>query len=253
MTLVRTALRLCTIGALTGVADARPTLAEERVYDSRIGDVSPQTFADDAKPVIIVLTDNDQGDQLSQQNGGPPFHRMIDLVLELCMVQALKDGSDYVIGYPDTDARLEASLDLLEFQIMQRLSYDQAPLSIQFRKIARLVKYENHRQVMDESGVKIAARILTLTCHCNDDQVDLFNIADGMPSGNDLLPPSLQAVCALMPNGSAGAQACAAIASALTAITIVPFKGMDVEIDANAESEGDPIEKATFNPQQPPE
>jgi hypothetical protein len=246
MSLVRTALRLCAIGAWTGTADARPTIAEERVYDSRIGDLSPETFGEDAKPVIIALTDNDQGDELSRQNGGPPFIRMIDLVVEFGMVMTLKDGADFVIGYPDTDARLEASLDLLEFQIVRRLAYGLDPLSIQFRKMARIVKYENHRHVMDDSGVKIACRVLTLTCQCNDDQVDTYNASCAVPSGSAALPQSLREVCALLPSGSAGAQACTAIAVAIDPLTAPAFKGMDVEYDANSLSDGDPSVQGTI-------
>jgi hypothetical protein len=89
MSLVRTALRLCAVAALQDV-----TIAQGRVYDSRIGDIQPETFLEDAKPTVIVLTDGDAGEQLSHQNGGPPFDRMVDLVFELGMVQTQKADGD---------------------------------------------------------------------------------------------------------------------------------------------------------------
>ena len=38
---------------------------------------------------------------------------MIEVVLELGMTQSVKEGDGFVVGYPDTDARHEASLDYL--------------------------------------------------------------------------------------------------------------------------------------------
>jgi hypothetical protein len=170
MTLARTALRLCVAAALKGQGGVYPTIAQGRVYDSRISDFDPKGFVADAKPTIILLTDKDEGEELSHQNGGPPFRRMIEVVLEIGMTQSVKDGDGFIVGYPDTDARHEASLDYLEFQAIRRLSYDPAPMPVLFRKIARIRKAECHRQVFDDSSVKIAARILTLTCEVSDDQ-----------------------------------------------------------------------------------
>lgn len=234
MTLARTALRLCISAALKGEAGARPTIAEGRVYDSRISDLAPDALVDDAKPTMILLTDVDDGDALSEQNGGPPFRRMIEVVIEMGMTQAVKDGAEYVVGYPDTDARHEASLDLLEFQVLRRLAYDPAPMSVLFRKIARIRKRECHRQVMDESSVKIAARILTLTCQVEDDQVQIFG-AGGAPSGLLALPQPLRDVCLAMPEGSPGYAVCQTMAATVPSLTAAEFKGIDFEYDADPE------------------
>jgi hypothetical protein len=242
MTLARTALRLCAVSTLKGATGARPTIAESRVYDSRISDFTPEDYEDDAKPSVIVLTDSDDGEALSEQNGGPPFHRMIDLVVEIGMVQALQDGADYIVGYPDTDKRLEASLDALEFQIMRRLAYDPAPLSVLFRKFVRIRKHECHRQVLDDTGVKIAARLLTLTCEVNDDQVIVYNqsptASPAIPTGFDVLPEPLRSVAKALPAGSAELDVCNALAAALAPVTAPPLKGVDTTFDA------DPARKA---------
>lgn len=233
MTLARTALRLCVSAALKGSAEARPTIAQGRFYDSRISDIAPETYGDDAKATGIILTDGDEGEALSQQNGGAPFHRLIELVIELGMVAAIQDGDDYVVGYPDTDKRLEASLDLLEFQVIRRLSYDPDPLPVLFRTFVRIRKHDCHRQVLDDTGVKIACRILTLTCEVNDDQVIVYNTANDLPSGFDLFPDPLKRVAKAMPAGSSELDICNALAGAIVRLEAPPLEGIDYTIDGN--------------------
>jgi hypothetical protein len=84
------------------------TIACIRIYDSRIGDFSPETYPDDVLPTVIILADDEEGDGLSRQNGGPPFKRLIRR-------PGRRSGTAFVPGYPATDAENEASLDLLEF------------------------------------------------------------------------------------------------------------------------------------------
>ncbi|CUT12537.1 hypothetical protein BF49_3617 [Bradyrhizobium sp.] len=240
MTLARTALRLVVSAALKGADGARPTIAEGRFYDSRISELAPESVVDDAKPVGILLTDQDEGEALSEQNGGSPFRRLIDLVIELGMVQALQDGDGYIVGYPDTDRRLEASLDLLEFQVMRRLSYDPAPLPVLFRKFVRIRKHECHRQVTDDTGVKLACRLLTLTCEVNDDQVVIYNSSKTQPTGLDLLPEPLKSVAKALQAGSSELEVCNAIAAALDpALSAVPLKGLDITFDNKAPTGAD--------------
>lgn len=247
MTLARTALRLCVAQVLKGTAQSRPTIAEGRVYDSRISDFSPETFAEDAKPVVIILTDGDEGEALSRQNGGPPFRRMVDLVIELGMVQSVRDGDNFVVGYPDTDARHEASLDFLEFQIMRELAVGVSQMASVFRKLARIVKEESHRQVLDDSGSKIACRIVTLTCDTVDDQFPIMNSSLPAPTGFGVLPRALQLVAGAMPEGSSGKDICEALAASLSPVTVSPFSGMDIDLDANAASDGDPAVKVKLD------
>ena len=238
MTLARTALRLAAVAIIQGSKDARPTIAEGRIWDSRNNDLNPETYEGDAKPVVIVLTDGDEGEALSRNNGGPPFRRMIDLVLEVGMVQTVQDGPDYVIGYPDTDPRLEASLDFLEFQIMREFAIGQSPMAILFRQFARIMKSDSHRQVLDESGVKIATRIVTLTCDTRDDQLTISNNT-APPTGNAVLPEPLRSVAGALPGGSAGADTVAGIIAAITQIAAAPIGGVNFTIDANSTATGD--------------
>lgn len=254
MTLARTALRLCVVEALKGA-----TIAANRIWDSRITDLNPDEYANDALPTVLLLSDKDDGEQQSANNGGPPFWRNVDLQLEIAMVKAVKvEGSDeYEPDVPDTDARLEASLDLFEFQVMRHLQYGQSPLCIMFRKIARIIKYDSHRQVLDDAAPKQAMRLLTLTCNTQDDRVKLVNTAGTQPTGYDLLPFPLNEVAALMPAGSSGKQVVDGIVVAIGKVTVPPFTGMDATVTGIANEEpSDPEADSNkiaviANPEQP--
>lgn len=235
MSLARTALRLATVNALHGA-----TIAEGRVYDSRVDDFSPENYPDDARPTVIILTDEDAGEALSVQNGGAPFRRMINLVMEFAMVQTFElpieqGGTEFVPGYPATDAEHEASLDILEFQIKRRLSYDLGVQSVLWRTVALKVhKYDCHRQVLDETGVKIAARVLTWQVEVTDDQISIYTVPkQALPTGLDVLPEPLLKVAKSLPPGN-GLDLCNAIAKALAPLTVGELKGMDVTTDGTA-------------------
>lgn len=254
MTLARTALRLVVSAALKGTPAARPTIAEGRFYDSRISELAPETVEDDAKPVGIITTDQDEGEALSEQNGGPPFHRMIDLVIELGMIESTQapvanpqpgqPATVYVVGYPDTDRRLEASLDLLEFQVIRRLATEPDPMCVLFRRFVRIRKHECHRQVTDDAGVKLACRLLTLTCELNDDRVMIYNTSGTLPTGLDVLPEPLKTVAKAMAPGSSELDTCMAIAAALSPVEAPAFEGVDATYDNNAPTgEDDPSHK----------
>ena len=235
MSFARTALRLLVVQAISGSAGTRPTVAEGRIYDSRLSPEQPDVFGDDARPTVIVFTDNDTGDALSDQNGGPPFKRNIDLVFDLGMVAREKaegDADGYLIGWPDTDARLEASLDVLQAQIMRHLAKSDDPLAVLFQRFIRVWSQSSFRQVEDETGMKLARRMWTLTCEVPDDDFD--DIADGA-TGLDRLPDPLRTVAKLMPQGSSGADTCAAIAAAFPPLDApVAFRGLDITIDAGS-------------------
>ncbi|WP_315768222.1 hypothetical protein [Bradyrhizobium sp. SZCCHNR2012] len=233
MTLARTALRLATIAALQGAdTNSGPTIARNRVYDSRIEDFSPETFPADALPTIIVLTDEDDGDALSHQNGGPPFRRRIKLVLEFAMVQGYdvpveEGGTVFAPGYPATDAEHEASLDFLEFQIAQKLASGLDAASVLWRNIIRVWKRDCHRQVMDQSGVKIAARVLTWDCEISDDQLEIYPSDKPPPIGFDVFPEPMRSVAKSLAPGSSAHAVAVALATALVPVTVDPLKGID--------------------------
>lgn len=237
--LARTALRLITVAALAGTPDARPTIAADRVDDSRLADLAPESVPDDGLPVIVVICDDDDGEAFSDQNGGPPFDRMIDLNIEMAIASRVQyvDPNDpaasvYVVEAPDTDARLEASLDFLEFQAIRELAIGVSPFAVKFRQLARITHRACHRAASDD-GVKIASRLLTLKCRINDDQIEVLDANAPVPAGIDALPEQLRSVAKLLQVGSSGAVTCAALAAKLTQITAsLALEGFDFRADA---------------------
>jgi hypothetical protein len=232
--LARTALRLITVAALAG-----RTIAAGRVDDSRLSDLAPESVPEDGLPVLMVICDDDDGDAWSEQNGGPPFDRMIDLNIEMAMASRVQyvDPNDpassvYVVEAPDTDARLEASLDFLEFQSIRELAFGVTPFAVMFRMLARITHRACHRAASDD-GVKIAARLLTLRCRVNDDEIETLDVSAPAPAGLDALPEPLRSVAKLLPPDSSGGVICAALAAKLTQITAgVALEGFDFRADA---------------------
>ena len=115
--MIRTALRLSAVAALAnGGTEPYPTLANGYIFDSR------QDFIDDLTaamrvPVIVVRTDDDDA-LLDRRN------RTILLRLELSVLSARRDPEDetkLLLGWPQTDAGLEAMLDLMEYQAKSAL------------------------------------------------------------------------------------------------------------------------------------
>lgn len=232
--LARLALRLAAVAALDG-----RTIAEDRVDDSRLAALAPEDVPDDGLPVIMAITDDDDGEAFSEQDGGPPFDRLIDLCLELSMqarVQYIDPGnpaeSIYNIEAPDTDARLDASLDFLEFQTVRELACGYSPFAREFQRIARIVSRSCHRAAADD-GTKIASRLLTLRCRVNDDEIEEFVGDDVLPTGLNVLPEPLRSVAKLLPPTSSGGKICAEIAAKLQPVVVGGvFAGADIRADA---------------------
>lgn len=119
MSLNRMALRLATVVALTNNDTAPyPTLAEGRVFDSR---ADRQQLDEDRErlPIVMVYTDMDGG--TSSGPNATSFDRSIDLVVEIsvCTWSETPLGTEEapVFGVIETDAEVEAMLDLLEHQV----------------------------------------------------------------------------------------------------------------------------------------
>lgn len=255
--MIRTALRLLTIATLTGVEGSRPTMAGARVYDSRIDPIDPITLPDgqvpgEGAPVIVVRTENDRGEPLNTQ-GGAAFLREVSLVIEVGMIARLPIADDngqasYVADWPETDAELEASLDLLEYQIRIALQRAHTVYGEQWRKLTRKVSViESHRQAQDDTGVKFALRETTFTCETRDEapapvyRVDPLTgeAIDTLPVGLERLPEPLRSLALLFPAGSSARIISERLADASPILTTAPLRGIDVTATPNA---GEPEE-----------
>lgn len=118
--LSRTALRLSTLAVLTnGGNDPLPTMAGTFVFDSRemaLSDLNEE----ERRPLIVVRT----GDDVRAISNGRINKRGLSMFLDLKVVNVQTINGDQVINSLETDAELEASLDLLEYQIHVAMSAD---------------------------------------------------------------------------------------------------------------------------------
>ena len=161
MSLERTALRLATVMALTnGFQPPYPTMARQLVFDSRIDPVQGVN-ADELVPIVRVMTDDDQGESLSANNGGPPFERRVNLVMEISL-GTLGQEADGGLILPATEPELEAMLDLFERQIERAFLDVQSPWGAELNKLCRRIeRWSSLRFVEREGNERLAARQIT--------------------------------------------------------------------------------------------
>jgi hypothetical protein len=121
--MIRTALRLSTIAALTNGGQAPyPTLVGAHVYDSRKDDIS-DLIVRQTMDLVIVRTDEDSQSYRDARSGtisNVAPHQSIALRLEYGVMAAAKvegETDEYLVGFPPTDAGTELKLDLLDWQI----------------------------------------------------------------------------------------------------------------------------------------
>ena len=206
MSLARLALRLAAIEGLrpTAAVLARagfPTIAGVHVLDSSlepIEDLQP----DLAQAIIGVYTEHDDG-MAGQKRGGPPFLATIDLVFEISVVVKVASDGDptiFVVADPETDAELEASLDLLEAQIKFVLLY--APAGQIWRNVSHN-KVQAPRSVphrSSEEGRRLAKRTMTWKVEVQESCFDPAPVIG--PAGFDIFPEPLRSFAAALPAGS---------------------------------------------------
>jgi hypothetical protein len=208
----RAFLRLAACAALRN-----QTMAGERVYDSRISAIDPVTafpVLDQLSGSIGVYTEQDSGDALSSNNGGPPFRPEIELIFEIVMQGRMSIGSDeWVIARPETDDQLEATIDVIEGQVELALFRYQTPAAVAFRKLTKQVASKTSIRFTDPSGSsKLAMRYLTYKVEIADPEIDIFNQS---ATGINRLPQPWRLVAEAFPTGSREREMSEAIAASL--------------------------------------
>jgi hypothetical protein len=191
-----------------------PTMAEDRVFDSRL---DPLVFKQFEKPMpgIIVYTDDDNGELLNRGSGDGPFRRWIDLRIEIVIgsfdTEIIDSTQNVVFDLPMTDAQLEAQLDLFEaqtkwalFQLPNRV-YTNA-----FRAFVMRIESINSHASRDETGNnRFASRRIHFRCEVNDDcPPGWYGLDNGQPRPATIpfcdklenfpapwITPMLQAMC----------------------------------------------------------
>lgn len=161
MSFERTALRLAAAMALAnGYAAPWPTLAQDRVFDSRQDPLEGLTVGDRV-PILVLYTDDDAGHTLSQNNGGPPFEHKVHLVIELSLGMAVPGEGDGPISLtlPQTEPELEAALDAFEVQVSRVLRDGLSTWGALLATCHRGIESWDSKRFIDrETNVRLAAR-----------------------------------------------------------------------------------------------
>lgn len=192
MSLNRTALRLATILALTNNQTAPyPTIGEGRVYDARLDPI----LGVDSKeliPIAVVYTDDDNGSPLSENNGGPPFRRTVNLIIEISMGMIGEDDDGVTFDLPLTEPELDAQLDLFEFQIRFALANTLNPwTALWWGTAVRILGWSSQRFVTSEGNARLAARQITAQVEIKDDCLPEIAVMGPLQS---TLPANIQAL-----------------------------------------------------------
>jgi hypothetical protein len=214
MSLSRMMLRALACVAIQEQDDdpAPPTMAEDRVFDSRL---DPMIFRGYAQPMpgVIVYTDDDEGILLNRGSGGGPYDRMVDLRVEIVIgtfaLEVIDNVENVVFDMPMTDAQLEAQLDLFEMQVKWALmSLPNRVHTNAFVAYVKRVESITSHAMRDESGNnRFSARRMHFKCVIADDCPPSFAIVDGPPPAQipfceelakypaPWITPMLQAMC----------------------------------------------------------
>jgi hypothetical protein len=237
MSLSRLALRLTAMEAARPTAALAagpfPTLAGKLVFDSRLDPIEDLNPAEQ-QPVVTVYTEDDAGTG-GQARGGPPFKRMVDLCFEIAVVVSTRPrGADaYQAFYPETDAELEASLDLLEAQIRFALFYGPTGAlwrQLTGRKVPEIHSLPHHTA---EERIRLARRTVRMKVQLPDDDYD--PAPGAAPTGNARLPEPLRGVIAQLSQTCYGAVLAAGLSAAAPVMPVAtPLQAVGLNQDTAA-------------------
>jgi hypothetical protein len=155
----RMLLRAATVLALTRGGDGPyPTMAGEAVFDSRlkpVTDIAQETMT----PVAMVYTADDKRTNMSKAGGRPTWKRTVTLVIELAISSVSKDRMAWI----ETDADLEALLDLFELEVEVALADPSNPWAMAWRKLARCIEsWDSEPFRSAEQSVRYAVRQISI-------------------------------------------------------------------------------------------
>lgn len=162
MSLERTALRVAATMALSnGFQTPYPTMAQDRVFDSRQDPIEGLKKSD-IIPIIVVYTDENTGEMLSHNNGGPPFEQRCNLIIEISLAAVTQtEGEEEALGLklPQTAPELDAALDAFEAQVSRVFRDQQGTWGEWLGKtLLRIESWHSTRYVERESNIRLAAR-----------------------------------------------------------------------------------------------
>jgi len=202
MSMNRLALRLATVLTLNNNFRAPwPTSAEDRVFDSRNRPPQRQ-HENEFRPEIVVYTTDDEGEK-SVGKRGPMRNRNIDLIVEcaVCGWRFDEDDSGNLTanpGYPETDAQMEAKLDVLEAQVRFALANPVNKWAAHWGDaVIKINSWSSGRWAEEaESRTPLASRVIKINVSIHDDCSPEARVVDGEPAIVNRLPPRIERLIA---------------------------------------------------------
>lgn len=189
----RSFLRLLTINALSnGFTEPYPTIAQNRIFDSRLQDANIDP-CETVLPYVGVYTaghDFEIGGNGSVKNYN--MFNDVELNIELSVFGLRDTGDDGVEII--TDQYLAIKLDILEQQIFDILFQYENPHSDKWRcMVTRLIKMSSSPEASDDGNFKIAMRTLSMSLRLCEEQKkirqdpDIISFIDQFPKYKYLL------------------------------------------------------------------
>lgn len=159
MSLVAFAVRTCLWRALLD-----KTYAEDRVHDSAVAALDA-LLSDDARPFIVVSTDDDSGEVSGHAFTDAP--RKLDVVIEIVVASVENvgppDAPDYQLVIPATDDGFETVVNFIGRQVMRVIQADDRPFAELFRALTPGDKRFTSKRGA-ETKPRYAARQIVITC-----------------------------------------------------------------------------------------
>lgn len=157
-------LRVALLAALTQQAGGvYATIAGPRIYDSRPGELDPET--EGYQPSVVMSVEARKGETQSSQNGGAPHVHVADVVFALHIfsrADVAVDGGGLEPGVviAETDVEAEDLLDILEAQV----KYAAENSAVVDRFVARWSTAFEVEPYRDDAGIRYATRALKISC-----------------------------------------------------------------------------------------
>ncbi|MGV2980674.1 hypothetical protein ACERNI_10760 [Camelimonas sp. ID_303_24] len=190
-----------------------PTMAQDRVFDSRL-DGYDKFSAAEPRIAIVIYTEEMRSQPGSSVNGHPHIPT-VQLILQVTARQLVDVDDDLSLGMPSSDPLLEAAIDTTCSQILHRLMIK--PQAVFYQARAKVADQSSEPYRESEGGSPLAARAVILSCQMPRDY--------GSPAW-------ARKVAALLPDGDAGRQIIEAAAAALEATMALdiqtPLTGVDI-------------------------
>lgn len=250
MSLSRLALRLAAMEALCPHASLTsgrfPTLAGDRVYDSRIDAIEALSLEEKGHPIIVVYTETNTSSPYEGSKHRPNEH-FVDLVVEASIAAAATievlqaDGTTVTEGAietPVTDRKTEALLDVHEALIRRVFDRGAAVGSAAlFFSTAMEVRTVDSEPLRDsDKTTRLAQRTIRFQCKVKGEAWVSPSLSPVTATGLDRLPEPLQTVAKGLPDGSTGRAVCEGLTGLIPeADGLAQFTGIDIFIGVNRE------------------